>query len=187
VKQVASAMESLVDLVSRTVPSPSQTVALLSAWAVALAAAAGSVWLLKTPSLSWREVREPGGRYSVQFPGEPKVTEPEATKQQLTYERGSYAFVLVDLPVPSGAQVDVDSWQQESVPALAKGLKARIERSVHQEFLGNPGFEALLSGQGTDIKCVGFVHQDRQYVLLASVPKGDAALERFFDSMALTP
>jgi len=187
-KQVASAMESLVDLVSRTVPSPSQTVALLSAWAVGLAAAAGSVWLLKSPALAWREVRDPAGRYSVQFPGEPKVTkspESEATRQQLTYERGPYAFVVVDLPLPSGAQVDVDSWRQEAIPVLAKDLKARIERSLHKEFLGNPGFEALLSGQGTDIKCVGFVHQDRQYVLLASVPKGDATSEKFFDSVSL--
>jgi len=187
-KQVASAMESLVDLVSRTVPSLSQTVALLSAWAVGLAAAAGSVWLLKTPSLSWREVRDPAGRYSVQFPGEPKVIksdDSEAARQQLVFERGAYAFVVLDMQIPAGMQVDVQAWHQEAIPVLAKKMNARVERSVSKGFLGNPGFEALMSGKGTDIKCVGFLRQDRRYVLMASVPRGDTASEKFFASVAL--
>jgi Zn-dependent protease len=188
--QVASAMESLVDLVSRTVPSPSQTVGLLSAWAVGLAAAAGSVWLLKTPSLSWREVRDPAGRYSVQFPGEPKVTkseqsESDAARQQLLFERGAYAFVVVDMQLQPGEHTDVESWQQEAIPAVAKDMNARVERSIYKEFLGNPGFEALMARKGADIKFVGFVHQDRRYVFMASVPAGDPASGKFFDSVAI--
>lgn len=189
--QLAATIESLVDLVSRTVPSASQTAALLGAWALGLGAAGGGVWLLKHPAMAWREVRDPGGRYSVQLPGEPRVSTSGQsgsgpTSQQLAFERGDYAFLVVDTRIPPGMEVDLEAWQRGAVPVVAKNMRARVDRSVDKEFLGNPGFEALLAGKGRDIKLVGFVHEGYRYILVASVPAGDAALEKFFDSLVLS-
>jgi Zn-dependent protease len=188
--QLAAIIENLIDLVSRTVPTASQTAALLTVWALGLGAAGGGVWLLKHSPMAWREVRGPGGRYSVQLPGEPKVSTSEQSgsgpsSQQLTFERGDYAFIVVDTQIPPGMEVDLESWRRGAVPAIAKSMDARVNRSVSKEFLGNPGFEALMAGKGRDIKFVGFVHAGYRYILVASVPAGDRALGRFFDSVSI--
>lgn len=189
--QLASAMESLVDLVSRTVPSNAQTALLLAAWGLALAGGAGGKWLLSTPVLRWRAVSDPAGVYTAWFPDEPKQqtlsNAPAGTAVRSTsVAHGDYGFSVVDVTMPPDAREDLAAWRSEAVDYMTRTVNGRVLQSEGKDFLGNPGFQATVAhGPHNRLRMIGFSHGGHRYVLSGTAPEGDPSVQQFIDSFDL--
>jgi Zn-dependent protease len=190
--KLAGALEGLVDLVSRSIPSRRQTAALLGAWALGLAGGAAGLWLLRHPALTWREVRDPGGRYTLLLPGEPKVTETvqevleaKVTMRKVAYVSGDYGFLVIDLPLPPDAVLDLEGWWSQALGGMQEAVKGQVLWSRATTFQGRPGMAAQLR-QGENVtRMAGFQHGGHRYYLVATAPLDDESVDRFFDSVAL--
>jgi Zn-dependent protease len=189
---LVAALGSLVDLVSRTLPTRRQTAGLLGAWALGLAAGAGGLWLLRHPALDWREVRDPGGRWVLQLPGEPRMTESATqvlqstvTLRQVSWLSGNYAFLVFDLELPPGVNLNLKGWWDETTSSLVKAAKGQMVASGAADFQGRPGMAARLRQGQNAGRLAGFRDGDHGYLLMAFAPAEDEALDRFFDSVRL--
>jgi hypothetical protein len=193
-RNMASMMESLVDLVSRTVPSSRQTVLLLCAWAVGLAASGAGIWLLKHPAFRWREVRDPASQYRVWMPDDPEreaktipsPAGPLAVKS-LSVKHGNHAFIVSDIELPI-KDADFAAWHQETIDRFVKGDRKRIRLDETKDVHGSPGFELIIAPANPanpELRTLGVQRGDHRYVLVAGGPSGDPAMKQFLDSFDL--
>ncbi len=152
----------------------------------------------------WKEFKSKEGRFSVQFPGEPKVTEREGAKPMklvfhvvlLETPDGSTAYLVMYNDYPAGL---LGKSKPEKLltagrdGAMKSAQGAALVSDAPARLAGYPGrdftFTALVSGKKAHIWNRMFLVKDRLYqvriVAMDDAPLAAADREKFFASFQL--
>ena len=149
--------------------------------------------------LAWREFRDEGNTFTIQLPGEPKVTTSDisrdghtATKYQASVMRERYSFTIATFELPEFG-INREQYRQlieTSVTQAAESGKVRVVSKRSFDVNGFPAFE--LNGESSDGKqllTLRRVAMDRRgYMFVVMRDHGavpDADVKRFMDSFAM--
>ena len=149
--------------------------------------------------LQWREFRDKGGTFAIQFPGEPIVKSEDlssggftTTKYQVSVTHEKCSFMVASFEVPdSGHSIEQTRWVIEtSVTQAAESGNAKVVSKRSFNVNGSPAFE--LAGESFDgkqlltIRRIAVARRAYMFVVMRdrdALPDSDVS--RFMDSFVL--